>query len=244
MSQRILAPPRYGFAGLLGILLVFLFVVWPIVDAVEGLRALTLAAFTAIFISSVYAISNQRRVFIWALGLAALGLASTWLSHFIPHATLALTRVSLTTIFLSMIAWVVLRQVVGTNRVSRDTILGAACVYLLMGLAWASAYRVVYLLDSKSFRFPDGHIVGEALEERYEFIYYSFVTLTTVGFGDVAPLTALARGLTTLEAVTGQLYIALLVARLVGLYVADSTSRGESSPEPRGRGMFESESGR
>ncbi len=242
MNSRILAPPRYGFAGLLGILLIFLFVVWPIVDAVEDLRALTLAAFTAIFISSVYAISNQRRVFIWALGLAALGLASTWLSHFIPHATLALTRVSLTTVFLSMIAWVVLRQVVGTDRVTRDTILGAACVYLLMGLAWASAYRVVYLLDSAAFQFPDGHVIGDVLGG-YEFIYYSFVTLTTVGFGDVAPLSALARGLTTLEAVTGQLYIALLVARLVGLYVADSTTRGESGSESRGRGMFESTPG-
>ncbi len=227
--RRIISPPRYGFAGLLGILLVFLFVLWPAVGGVPGLRALTLAAFTAVFVASVYAVSNQRRIFTWALGLAALGLTSTWLSHFFPDATLALARGALTTAFLAVVAWVVLSEVVGARRVSQDTILGAACVYLLIGLAWASVYGVIHLMDPEAFRFPDGGPVGDgALEVRYELVYYSFVTLTTLGFGDVAPVSPLARGLTTLEAVTGQLYIALLVARLVGLYVAHSATAGES----------------
>ncbi|MCP3961987.1 MAG: two pore domain potassium channel family protein [bacterium] len=224
--RRVFSPPSYGFSGLLATLVVFLFLLWPAVGGVPGLRRVMLIAFTAVFLAAVYAISNERRLLSWTLALGALGLVSTWLSHFIPEAGLGLAKSVLTTAFLGYIGLVILREVLADGEVTRERILGSICVYLLIGLCWSAIYDILYTLDAGAFRFPAGSEPSAlaAPDGHFELVYYSFVTLTTLGYGDITPVSSVARGLTTLEAVTGQLYIAVLVARLVGLYVAHSMS--------------------
>ena len=91
---------------------------------------------------------------------------------------------------------------------------GAGAVYLLLGLTWASAYELLHILRPEVW-------TGAASEAPVSqtWIYYSFVTLTTMGYGDITPVHPVARSLAILEAVTGQLYLAITLARLVALHI-------------------------
>jgi hypothetical protein len=104
------------------------------------------------------------------------------------------------------------------KEVTRDLIAGAAIVYLLMALAWTFIFGVVESLNPGSFSIPD--IEGISISR--SFLYYSFVTITTLGYGDITPVTSLARSLCILEAVIGQLYLVVQVAWLVGVHVSQS----------------------
>ena len=110
--------------------------------------------------------------------------------------------------------------------VTLDTISAAICAYLLMAVAFAYGFAVVELRNPGSFsaalfQRPAGDI-APLIASLHSFIYYSFVCLTTTGFGDISPVSEGARSLSVMEAVVGQLYVAILIARLVSLEVAQS----------------------
>jgi hypothetical protein len=111
----------------------------------------------------------------------------------------------------------VLRYVLAPGQVTADKIQGAIAAYILVGLVWATLYVLVDRLHPGSFTdSAKGNSVGEVGTE--DLIYFSFVTLTTTGYGDVAPVSAHARSLAILEQLAGTFYIAILIARLTGLY--------------------------
>jgi voltage-gated potassium channel len=92
------------------------------------------------------------------------------------------------------------------------------CIYLLLGLSWALLYAFLNRIAPGSF----SGMQHTALElQVWEFVYTSFVTLTTLGYGDISPMTPIARSLAYMEAIVGQFYLAVLVASLVGTYIAD-----------------------
>lgn len=123
------------------------------------------------------------------------------------HATVAAGLVSV-----GAITFVVLTQSFRGGPVNLYRIQGAVAAYLLLGLAWAQAYELVALLAPGAFA---GAVFPET--EGSHFVYFSFVTLTTVGQGDVTPVHPVARSLAVAEALTGQLHPAILLARLVSL---------------------------
>lgn len=96
----------------------------------------------------------------------------------------------------------------------------AAAIYLLLGFAFAAAYQFIAIIWPRAFNLPAG--TGDSKDI---FIYFSFVTLATVGYGDVTPVAGIARMLAVIEAVAGQIYLVVSVSRLVGLHVAQRTSR-------------------
>jgi hypothetical protein len=108
-----------------------------------------------------------------------------------------------------------------------DRIVGAICVYVVIGLAWASVYETLDGVVPGSFRFPAD--TGWAAPSPLRYRYFSFVTLATLGYGDVTPVTVLAGTLASMEAVMGQLYIGITVARLVALSLAERSGSDESS---------------
>ncbi len=112
----------------------------------------------------------------------------------------------------------VLAQVFSDGRVTLSRILGAVAAYLLLGLVWVGAYHLVELAHPAAF-------AGLAPGDPQHLIYFSFVTLTTTGYGDVTPLHPAARSLAMLEALVGQLYPAILIARLVSLEVQSRSER-------------------
>jgi hypothetical protein len=105
-----------------------------------------------------------------------------------------------------------------SQELSLDSIFGAICGYMLLGVAWALMYAMLHASSPEAFQFSEATIsqLNRGENSRYVFIYYSFVTLTTVGYGDVVALSTPARTLSWLEAVTGQLYLAVLIAGLIG----------------------------
>ena len=110
----------------------------------------------------------------------------------------------------------VVARLVATSNVVYD----AVVIYLLIGITWSDVYAVLEHLPPGSF-----NLAGASAIEVPAFTYYSFVTLTTLGYGDVTPLTDQARSLAILEAVIGQLYMTVLVARLVGLLISHSSRK-------------------
>ena len=186
----------------------------------------------AMLVSAVFAVSENRRTVLIAGMLALPAILLRGLTLLVETDALLTANYSLDMLFLGYTAAVILKYLFTSDRVTVDTICASVCVYLLLGVLWSDAYSLLDILDADSFVF----VLAEDRDTRlmrfgggYSIfpLYYSFVTMTTLGYGDIIPTSAAARMLAALEAVTGQLYLAVLVARLVGLHIAHSTSRAE-----------------
>jgi hypothetical protein len=159
--------------------------------------------------------------------LAAGVIFVTVADHAIRLRHLPVIASILAAIFAGAVVGLAYASVMRPDRSVSDRIVGAICVYLLIGLAWASLFETLDFVAPGSFRFPADTAWATPGTVRYR--YLSFVTLATLGYGDVTPQTPLAGTLAALEAVTGQLYIGITVARLVALSLGDRAGRGESS---------------
>ncbi len=134
----------------------------------------------------------------------------------LEHRLIYLPALAMFTLYLVYTIGVVLRRLLTSNQIDADILCGAAAIYLLIGVAWAMTYWILYALDSGAFTAtPALHVPPYSI---HEFLYYSFSCLTTLGIGDITPVNRFAQIWSTLETVTSNLYIALLVARLVSLY--------------------------
>ena len=130
-------------------------------------------------------------------------------------------------LFFACIAVIILVAVLRAQTVTGDTISGALCVYLLIGLVWAFLFMLVESVNPGSFQLGGGTTIAADTTHPHSalfslFLYFSLTTISTVAYGDILPLTAPARGLAALEGIVGQFYMAVLVARLVGLYIVYS----------------------
>lgn len=168
------------------------------------------------------------------LGLAAfLGL---WASRTLQGSTsnpFLATSYLITSIFFAFALFGIVRTVLA-GRSSTHAILGAVCGYLLLGLMWSLLYAAVETLAPGSFALAAGDSESSDVK-RSALGYYSFVTLSTVGYGDITPATPLARTLSWIEAVTGQFYLAVLVAGLVGFKVSQGQQKASEHMGRDGR---------
>ncbi len=171
----------------------------------------------------VFEEKEHRRIAI-TLGLAAF--LAVWVSHWLggwPGRLVLIGAYLLAVAFLGFSLFGILRTVLARDP-SGDAILGAVCGYLLLGIIWTFLYSAVDMAFPGSFNMPsrgDAEIVN-ASPDPGVLGYYSFITLATVGYGDVTPATPLARTLAWMEAVAGQFYLAVLVAGLVGFRVTQA----------------------
>jgi hypothetical protein len=113
---------------------------------------------------------------------------------------------------------IILSFIIREREVTRDVIYASIVVYLLIGVMWAFIYSAIEILQPGSFKIVEGHFNEGSLL----FLYYSFVTLTTLGYGDMTPLTEVASSFSLLEAVIGQIYLTVLIAMLVGVYISQT----------------------
>ncbi|OLB42884.1 MAG: hypothetical protein AUI04_03825, partial [Candidatus Rokubacteria bacterium 13_2_20CM_2_64_8] len=195
--------------------------VGPLLDT--GPRAvIDQALFSAVLIAAVVSVRRQRGQLIAAAAgaLAAVGLG--WAALVTGDDTIVLAWLLLTVLFLGFVIVSLLGVVFRTRRVVTDTVLGAICIYFLIGYAWGHGFAIIELRRPASFGGLD-----EAVEpgRLHALIYYSLGTLTTLSAGDIVPLTPPVRTLSVIEAATGQLYLTVLIARLVGLQIAESSER-------------------
>jgi ion channel len=191
--------------------LVAIIIVPAIVPIGLGGRVLGDAIVSLMLISGAATVGERTRTVHIVSGIAVTALLVRWASWLFPGAELVVWREVSTLASLVALCGVVLALVLRRGSITTRRIEGAIVVYLLLGFSWAEAYELVALWHPGAFA---GAVDGWG---SLPFLYYSFVTLTTMGYGDIMPVHPLARALAVLEALTGQLYLAILLARLVSL---------------------------
>jgi Ion channel len=198
---------------------ILLLVLFPYV-ANPGLSTVVFRLLSALaFLVAVYAVSDKRAHWITGLILAVPAGVLNTISTFHPESPLIVPSLVSTLIFLVFTLVSLLRAVLRTETVTRDTIYGAMSVYLLMAIVWGIAYLLLETiqpggLSMDAARHPNHKV------DWFDCMFYSFVTLTSLGYGDMVPTSAQSRSLSILEAMSGIMYVAVLIARLVGLYAA------------------------
>ncbi|TMH36512.1 MAG: two pore domain potassium channel family protein [Betaproteobacteria bacterium] len=172
-------------------------------------------ALTLILLSGAVAIAEPKVLHFVTIALCIVAVVLRWLEWLVPSSlSMSLREGSGLLALILVLSIVATRVFASAGTVSADRIMGAVVLYLLLGIAWAAAYEVVALLHTaNAFAGGDLHAKGPA-----RWLYFSFVTLTTVGYGDITPVAPAARSLAVLEALLGQLYPAIILARLVSLH--------------------------
>lgn len=213
---------RRRFELLLGAILLSV-LVFPALGSEGGMgRLLGVLVFTVLLGAALNAAGRTRRAQAALFVTAILAFVSAWMSLASDDVAHVYLRHGFSAAFWALAAVLLLRGVVAPGRVTGERVTAAICVYLLLGLLWASAYALLLTSQSGALRFPEG-------SDAHAVTYFSFVTLTTLGYGDITPVHPLARSLAFLEAATGVLYVAVLVARLVALQVVHQSDPDDHS---------------
>lgn len=179
--------------------------------------------FSFILLACIYSISRTRRAFLVALALGLPSIGSVWLGVFEEDPSYQIVSAFLKAVFWAYVLVVILSHLLRAREVTADTIMGAACAYFLIGLAWSFIFFALEALSPGSFSFARTDAIPPGTNV---FIYFSFVTLATLGFGDITPVSNPARSLTILEAILGQLFVAITISILVGSYLSRSRKGG------------------
>jgi len=175
------------------------------------------AAMILVLLVGVWSIRSNRSGFWTGLGLVFLGIATSAAAWWMDRAGLGPVHVAVLWAFFVLTTWIAARQVLFRGHVDGNSIIGAICIYLLLGLTWGLMYLLVEGLSPESFK---GVTSGGWRDQLPDLVYFSFVSLTTMGFGDITPAGPVARFLVYTEGVVGQFYIAIVVASLVGVRIS------------------------
>jgi hypothetical protein len=178
--------------------------------------------------------SERRRRSVVGWTLAALAIGERVFAILAPSPRHYLIASISWLAFFAFVTWTELRSVLRQKDVTAETLSMAISVYLLFGLTWALLYSVIFQLNPESFDLGASFAPTPDLSEHYQrvfatFVYFSLTALTTIGFGDITPLTLQARHAAVTEGIVGQFYLAILVARLVGMHMSRSADRDAGS---------------
>jgi hypothetical protein len=176
---------------------------------------------SVILLFAIYAVSLKRHHTVIGVLLAVPMIVSLWSGVFGEYRWLQIIGHLCGIAFFAFIIVAILTFVFKQDEITRDLIAAAAVVYLFIAILWDFAYRLIEMIHPGSFSMPQGQSMGDTVN----YMYYSLVTLTTVGYGDIIPSTGVAKICSNLEAVIGQLYLVIMVAWLVGIYASQSIEK-------------------
>jgi voltage-gated potassium channel len=223
--------------SLLLLAMVIVFVLHPVLKGFVLGNILFDLLFTLVFLATFLILFNQKGRRIAALLLAPPTVIANWTGYVLPglpQLPLSLSFHLFAALFLGFAVYTILQNVHESRTITTDSLAGAFGGYLLIGVVFSHLYSAVDLVIPGSF-----HVSPELLtqlqdreQRRMLLNYFSFITLTTVGYGDVTPATQAARSLACLEAVVGQFYIAVVMAELIGLKVSQPRGEQTSGPSP------------
>jgi hypothetical protein len=207
---------RYRFRILLASLLLVL-AVEPLAEQASQFEPLFGIALSLVILAGLAAMQHERVLLGIAILLGAPVLLARWIAALLPTAPESAVAVLIPVLFFAFFVVFLLRAVVWADEVTSDVIAGALSVYVLMGMTWSLLYQSIFLISPAAFNVSSA-IAAAGPVGRMDFLYYSFITLATVGYGDITPVAPLAQSFAYAEAVIGVLYVAVLVARLVSAY--------------------------
>lgn len=206
---------RVGQFSALFISIVVIFALRPFLDGFVSINILTDIFLSLTMLAAIQSVSETRSTFAIACALAFLYLFFEWAPYFGYYSDLRYISKIFGALYSVYITSLILLFIMRQTEITIEIIKAALCAYFLIGLMWSFVYLTIEVLLPGSFQFAPG-----TQPNHDQFIYFSFVTLTTVGYGDVTPISNGARSLAILEAVTGQFYLAVTVARLVSIHLA------------------------
>ena len=208
----------YGMIIFLTLLVVTVFVIPVVVTSSSLLDRISQdVLLSAILVSGVVAASDRSKVFIWIALVVLVALVVRWAGWLAASGHGFVLRDYFGILSLTLLGAVIAKQVFGAGAITRDRMMGAVALYIMVGLVWADAYQLIYRTIPGAFA---GSSAQDGSADRSTWVYFSFVTLTTVGYGDITPAARAARSLANLEGLIGQLYPAIVLARLVSLQVS------------------------
>lgn len=213
-----------GLTGLLVVLFFQIFVFFPLADSPIG-KTLVYGAFFLILISGILTVIGTH---VWArlvVALATLSLIPRCIGLFHESPNLVSINALMGALFAALLMAVILIQVFREGPVNVHRIAGSIAVYLLIGLTWGAVYLVIAMQSPDAFIFPPYMATTDAHVLQAKLFYFSFITLTSVGYGDILPVHPVAQTLAMLEALIGQLFPAILLARLVSLEIESRQQR-------------------
>ena len=219
-------PMRHGNFFYLLVSLLLLILVTPVLTDLTVLPAGVVRAvgFSTVLAVGVWSLQGSRRSFLIGMFLAVVGIVVSLAATLFELRAYELLSMLAFVAFLIVAIIEALRKVIWSQVINANRVTGAVCVYLMLGLLWGAFYSVLHTISPDAFRLPAGEV---NVVTTSTWNYYSFVTLTTLGYGEIVPVSATARTLAFAEAVTGQLYVAILVAGLVGAYIAEGQKTGD-----------------
>ena len=209
------APPKDRFMRLL-VLLLGMLVLAPLLHEVIDLLFIDDVFLTAVFIYAAYSFSRNKLLLSALIGLALPAIFATWAGGLVKAQWLTVLGGVCDAAFVATLTVAILAHIFRERDVSADVIAGAIVVYLLLAVMWSQIYFVLETLRPGSFALANE--TGPATLALLR--YFSIVTITTVGYGDIVPVSAAARAFANLEAIVGQLYLVIQVAWLVGMHVS------------------------
>ena len=223
---------RFSAAQFLVGLILILFMA-PFVDELRYGEAIDAVLITLVLILGVLAVGRSHRTLVLALVLMLPAVVTRWVGHFWPDLLPLAARSITGLVFLCFVEFQLLHFIFRTPRVNSEVLCAGLSGYLLLGILWMSAYMLVSRLNPDAthpaFSFNTGTATAHSLSQ-FEAYYFSFITLSTVGYGDITPLTNGARTLAMTEAMTGTLYMAVLISRLVALYSSQGIETNAPKP--------------
>jgi len=219
----------FSFIGLL-LIFVALFVLLPLSQYHKIVEFFIKVGFTAVIIFSVYIVARVRIRFVITILLALPVIIIKWSSIFDDEILFQIIRFAFAVALYSYVSFILLNNIFRAKFVNTNIICEAICVYMLLGIVWTKAYTLLELVMPGSFTgLPNigAEVSIAALADFYvqPLFYYSYITITTLGYGNIAPITSAASSLAASEAIIGQLYLAILIAQLVGLHISQKTTR-------------------
>jgi hypothetical protein len=199
----------------------------PLLDGLTDAVELTAILFLGLMLALVRAVSRAVAWTIASVALVSFGFVyETALNlHLLDverPAILAISPIAYL-VLIGIAMAMLLRALLDQRTVTRDTVRGGIALYLLMAIFWMLLFETVAILDPAAFTGP--RLARDPAELRGAFLYFSLTTLTTLGYGDIVPVAEPARILATLEAVAGQIFLVVFMARLVGVQVAQESAR-------------------
>ena len=217
-SVKLRIPRLRRFTSVQLLIALALFFIWaPFVEEIEGGELIVAALFSLVLLAGVVAVADSKRVLVIAILLAIPAIAGRWMNHFRPDLVPPHVFLTAGLILIAFVVANLLRFVLRAPSVNADVLCASISAYLMLGLMWTLAYWLVdQLTPGGAFSFNTN--AGTQSINGFTGFYFSFITLSTVGYGDITPVSKIARWLAAMEAMTGLLYVAVLISRLVSLY--------------------------
>jgi len=213
-----------GLTGVLVFLILYL-VASYLLDQYHVAKLLSLLFLSLFLFSAALSVSEHPIARLVFAGFALAALGFIWLDYFLPELSLRTWRVLTDVLTAGFLIVLLLHHVFSEGAITYHRICGAIAVYLLLAWLWSEFYILIFLLNTNAIQLPPDVLSGSFEKLQATMYYFSVITLTTLGYGDIVPVSSSARLVAMLEALFGQLYPAIMLAWLVSMEIVDRTQR-------------------